>query len=155
MMKKIALLLGALTIGSSVAAQEFYGGLSLDYSLPHSGDSQTAASLIGGVMFGGPVLKYGAEADFGFPLAGDAEYDTVRLRAMGSYDFGDYTVLAGLGVTEYSVGNASADGQNVSVGVQRAISDRVTLRAEFIRDFMEDGVSNTTTTRIGAVYYFY
>ncbi|MBE0412473.1 hypothetical protein [Yoonia sp.] len=154
-MKKLLILAGALAIGTSAAAQEFYGGLTLDYAKPHSGDSQTAASLLGGVMFGGPVFKYGAELDFGLPLAGDTDYDTTRLRAMASYDFGDYAAIAGAGVVQYDTPLGDVDGQSLSLGVQRAISDRILLRGEFIRDFMDDGVADTTTTRVGAVYRFY
>lgn len=153
-MKRLFLMLSALVIGSSAAAQDIYGGLTLDYAKPHSGDSQTAASILGGAMFGGPALKYGIEAEFGLPLAGNTDYDTARLRLMGSYDFGDYTVLAGAGVTQYAMPLGDVDGESYSLGVQRAISDRVTLRGEFIRDFMDAGVADTTITRIGAIYNF-
>lgn len=154
-MKRILTLLGALVIGSSVAAQEFHGGLSLDYAKPHSGDSQTSVTFMGGVMFGGPVLKYGVEAEAGLPLGGDTDYDTARLRLVGTYAFDNYTVVAGAGVVEYDTFGGTVDGESVSLGLQRAISDRVTLRAEFVRDFMGDGVPDTTTTRVGMIYNFY
>ena len=154
-MKRIITLLGALVIGSSVTAQEFHGGLSLDYAKPHSGDSQTSVTFMGGVMLGGPVFKYGIEAEAGLPLGGNTDYDVARLRLLGSYDLGNYTVLAGAGVAEYDTPGGTVDGDSLSLGLQRAISDRVTLRAEFVRDFMDDGVPDTTTTRVGMIYNFY
>ena len=154
-MKRLLTLLGALAIGSSVTAQEFHGGLSLDYAKPHSGNGQTVVSFMGGVMMGGPAFKYGVEAEVGLPVGGNTDYEAARLRLLGSYDFGDYTFLAGVGATQYAATADDVGGRNYSLGVQRAISDRVILRAEFIRDFMDDTYPDTTTTRIGMLYSFY
>ena len=154
-MKRILTLLGALAIGSSVSAQEFRGGLSLDYAKPHSGDEQSAVTFMGGVMFG-QALKGGLELEAGLPTGGDSDYDTSRLRLMGEYDFGRYSVVAGVGVVQYDSSSiGEVDGETASLGIAGDISDRVALRFEFLRDFMDEGASNTTTSRIGLIYNFY
>lgn len=154
-MRRLLTLLGALAIGSSVAAQEFHGGLSLDYAKPHSGNGQTAVSFLGGLMLGGPAFKYGVEAEVGLPTGGNTDYEAARLRLLGTYEEGDYTYLLGAGATQYGATTGDVGGRHFSVGLQRAVSDRVTLRAEFIRDFMDDTYPDTTTTRIGMLYSFY
>ena len=158
-MKTILAALCALCVGSAATAQEFHGGLAFDYGKPHSGEDQSGLSWLGGVTFGGPTFRYGFELDVGTPFGGNTDYDTNRLRLMGFYDIGDYTILGGVGVTRYQFGDDDNDGSNVSIGVARDFSDRWALRGEFIRDFMDedfDGFTDAvTTTRLAMIYRFF
>ncbi len=158
-MKTILAALCALCIGSAATAQEFHGGLGLDYGKPHSGEDQAGFSWLGGVTFGGPTLRYGVELDIGMPLNGNTDYDTNRLRLIGMYDIGDYTILGAVGVTRYQFGDEDNDGSNFGIGVERDFSDRWSLRGEFIRDFLDEGFGGftdaVTTTRIAMIYRFF
>lgn len=146
----------AAIIGTTATAQDFYAGATLDYMYPHSGDTQTVGSFIGGVGLGSvSVFDYGAELEFGGNVAGDADYDTQRFRLWGSYDLGNVEVRLAGGVTQYDVGGDSPEGYNLGIGVENDFSERITLRGEFIRDFMEDTfTAAVTTTRIGVIYNF-
>lgn len=142
-------------IAGGASAQDFYAGGALDYAYPHSGDSQTVGSLIGGVGFDRGLYAYGAEVELGGHVGGDADYGTQRLRAWGTYDLGNVAARVAGGITEYDLDSGTADGYNLGVGVQTEFTSSVTLRAEFIRDFMDDNsTAAVTTTRIGAFYNF-
>ncbi|WP_157033187.1 hypothetical protein [Loktanella sp. S4079] len=141
--------------GTGVLAQDFYAGGTLDYAHPHSGDAQTVGSLVGGIGWSQGRYGYGAEVELGGHIGGDADYGTQRLRGWGTYDLGRVAGRIAGGITEYDLNAGTASGYNLGVGVETAFSDRVTLRAEFIRDFMEDNsTAAVTTTRIGAFYNF-
>lgn len=145
----------AVVAASGATAQEFHGGLSLDYASPTEGDSQTAFSGIAGVTFGRDTLTYGVEAEAGVPLGGNTDYDTTRFRIIGLYDLGGYEILGAAGFTRYGLTDDSEDGTNFGLGVQRAYSDWTTLRAEFIRDNMSnDDVPDATTARVGILFNF-
>lgn len=149
-------ILGALAIATSAQAQDFYAGGALDYAYPHSGDSQLVGSVIGGLaLSNNPDLNYGAEAELGWHLAGDADYGTQRLRLWGTYDIGNVRARVAGGLTYYDIPGGDANGTNLGVGVERDFSPNVTLRGEFIRDFMDDTfTAAVTTTRIGVLYHF-
>ncbi|WP_162617600.1 hypothetical protein [Yoonia maritima] len=154
-MKTIILGAAFAALAGAASAQNFYAGAALDYAYPHSGDTQTLGSLIGGIGFGQGLYSYGAEVEVGGHAGGDADYGTQRLRAWGSYDLGTVSARVAGGITEYDLQSGSADGYNLGVGVETGFTDRVTLRAEFIRDFMDDNsTAAVTTTRIGAFYNF-
>ncbi|WP_373635271.1 hypothetical protein [Yoonia sp. SS1-5] len=151
-MKKIISIVAAGLIGSAANAQDIYAGAALDYGYPHSGDTQTVASLIAGIGLG---PWYGAEVEIGGRIAGDADYGTQRLRAWGTYDLGAVKARFAGGLTSYDLGDSEADGYNLGVGVERNFSDKVTLRGEFIRDFMDDTfTAAVTTTRVAVLYNF-
>lgn len=155
-MKLVVSAVLAAVVGSAASAQDFYAGVGLDYMYPHSGDSQTVGSFIGGVGLGAAgQFDYGAELEFGNHIAGDADYDTQRFRLWSTYDLGNVAVRVSGGVTQYDFDGNSPEGYNLGVGVERNFSPRVTLRGEFIRDFMEDSFSAAvTTTRVGVFYNF-
>ena len=154
-MKTILVSAVLAAIGSAAFAQDFYAGASADYMYPHSGDTQTVGSLIAGVGFDRGLYGYGAEVEIGAHLAGDADYGTQRLRGFGTYDLGAVKARVAGGITGYDFDGGSSDGYNLGIGVENDISDKITLRAEFIRDFMDDSfTAAVTTTRIGAFYNF-
>lgn len=151
-------LIAALTfaaLGTGAQAQDFYVGGTADYHFPHSGDAQTVASVVAGMGLGSGAFGIGAEAEAGFRIAGDNDYDTSRVRIWTSYDWGDYTLRFAGGVTEYYFDAGTAGGFNFGLGAERAMSDTLTLRGEFIRDFMDtDFTSDVTTTRVAVIYNF-
>ena len=153
---KTLLAAGVLTVAGSVAAaQDFYVGGALDYAYPHSGDTQTAGSLIAGVDVGYGQYGYGGEVEFGTHLAGGGDFDTRRSRAFGAYDLGAISVRAAGGLTAYERPNETESGYNLGIGVQNDMGRHLSLRAEFIRDFMDEGATAAvTTTRIAAFYRF-
>jgi opacity protein-like surface antigen len=155
-MKTLIFAICAAALGTASQAQDFYAGATLDYLYPHSGDTQTVGSFIGGVELGSiSAIDYGAELEFGGHLAGDADYDTQRFRLWGRYDLGNVAVRVAGGVTQFDFDNSNPEGYNLGVGVENEVSQRVTLRAEVIRDFMEDTfTAAVTTTRIGVIYNF-
>lgn len=154
-MKKLLCVAVLTTFGSAASALDFYAGGALDYGYPHSGDAQTLGTFLAGVGIDQGTFGYGAEIELGTHMAGDGDFDTQRLRARGTYDLGVVDATVAAGVTEYDFGNTTYSGYNLGLGVQNAISDNLTLRAEFLRDFMDDSsISAVTTTRIGAVFNF-
>lgn len=155
-MKSLIFGLYMVAIGSAASAQDFYAGASLDYMYPHSGDTQTVGSFIGGVGLGrGVNYRYGAELEFGGHVAGDADYNTQRFRLWGTYDVGQVAIRVAGGVTQYDFDDANPEGYNLGIGVERDFSPRITFRGEFIRDFMEDNfTAAVTTTRVGVLYNF-
>lgn len=154
-MKTIILGAAFAAVAGMASAQGFYVGGALDYAYPHSGDTQTAGSIIAGVAMNQGALGYGGEVELGAHIAGDADYGTRRLRALGTYDLGAVAALASAGVTSYESDGANASGFNLGVGVQTQFTNTISLRAEFIRDFMDDHTTDAvTTTRIGAFYNF-
>ncbi|WP_296425349.1 hypothetical protein [Yoonia sp.] len=154
-MKTLISVLFAAVIGSGASAQDFYAGATLDYGLPHSGDAQTVGSVIAGVGLGDAQIGYGAEVELGMHVAGDADYDTQRFRFWGTYGLGDISARVAGGVTQFDTDSGIVDGYNLGLGVQRDVSDRLTMRGEFIRDFPDDSAfPAVTTTRIGVTYKF-
>lgn len=143
----------ALT-GGAAQAQDVYAGVAFDYGYPHSGDTQTAASLLAGASYDIGLMSFGAEIEYGASATFGGDYDTARLRIMGGYDFGGFTALASIGGTRYDAGADTFSGYNFGLGAQVPISNALDLRAEFIRDMMDDYGTNVTTTRIAAIYDF-
>ena len=96
----------------------------------------------------GAEVEYGASATFG------GDYDTTRLRLMGGYEFGSMTALASIGGTRFSVDDNAQTGYNFGLGLQAPITNALDVRGEIVRDIMEDGDYNTTTSRVAAIYSF-
>jgi hypothetical protein len=154
-MKTIILGAALAVVAGMASAQNFYAGGALDYAYPHSGDTQTSASVIAGVAINQGTFGYGGELEIGGHVVGDADYSTRRLRAVGTYDLGAVEALASGGITSYESDGGNASGFNLGVGVQTDFTNKVSLRAEFIRDFMDDHTTDAvTTTRVGAFYHF-
>ncbi len=154
-MKSLALCAALCVLGTGAAAQDIYAGGSIDYLQPHDGDTQFVTSAIAGLGFETGLFGVGAEADYGVHVGGDNDYDTARVRAWVSYDWGDYTIRAGGGITEYYFDDANFGGYHAMLGAERALTDQLSLRGEFIRDFVDDAfVAGITATRIGVVYNF-
>lgn len=143
----------ALTTGAA-HAQDMYLGVAFDYGKPHAGDDQTAASLMAGVAFDAGTIGYGAEIEYGASSTFGGDYDIARIRAVGSYDLGSMSALASVGATQYDTGVAKFSGYNFGLGVQVPVNDALDVRAELIRDMMDDFGNNVTTTRLAAVYAF-
>ncbi|MEL6841286.1 MAG: hypothetical protein AAFP85_18530 [Pseudomonadota bacterium] len=154
-MKTLIPALLAAVLGNAAYAQDVYVGGSLDYHFPHSGDDQVVGSVIAGLGIDAGRFAVIGEAEYGAQIAGDNDYDTARIRVLGSYDWGGYTLRAGGGVTEYYFADDTAAGLNFGIGAERAVSDTLTLRGELIRDFMEDTfTAAVTTTRVAVIYNF-
>ena len=155
-MRKLIYAASAALLCTGAGAQEFYAGASLDYMLPHSGDSQTVGTLIGGVaVLSTDRYSFGAELELGQRIAGDNDYDTQRYRLWGSYPLGQVAARGSIGITQYDFDGTRAEGAHIGLGVETDVSDRVTLRGEFIRDFMDDAFTDAvTTSRIGVFYNF-
>jgi hypothetical protein len=154
-MKHLISVIAALTLGTAAQAQDAYVGAAVDYHFPHSGDAQTVGSLVAGLGFDAGYVAVGAEAEAGFQIAGDNDYDTARVRLWTSYDWADYTFRAAVGVTEYYFEDSNAGGNNAGLAVERALTDTLSLRGEFIRDFMDNNFTEAvTTTRVGVFYNF-
>lgn len=142
-------------LSTAATAQELYLGAGGDYMFPHSGDAQTVGSVIAGFGIETGIYSLGGEVDAGFRLAGDNDYDTLRVRILAGYDWGDYTIRAGGGVTEYYFADDTSGGFNAGFGAERAITPDFTLRAELIRDFMDNTfTAAVTTTRVAVLYSF-
>ena len=156
-MTRLIPFVAAMTIAGSAAAQDIYVGGSADYLLPHDGDTQVVGSVIGGMGFDTGLfgLGVGAEAEYGMHIAGENDYDTARVRGYLSYDWGHYSLRAGGGITEYYFDDANYGGYHALLGAERALTDNLSVRGEFIRDFVDDAfVAGITATRIGVVFDF-
>lgn len=142
-------------ISTAVAAQDLYVGGSVDYMRPHEGDTQFVTSAIAGMGFDAGIVDVGAEAEYGLRVGGDNDYDTARVRGWVSYDWGHYTLRAGGGITEYYFGDTNYGGYHAMLGAERALTENLSVRGEFIRDFVDDAfVAGITATRIGVVFNF-
>ncbi|WP_108815344.1 outer membrane protein [Loktanella sp. Alg231-35] len=154
-MKTLIAALFAAALGTTTHAQEVYVGGGLDYLFPHSGDAQSVASLIAGFGIETGGMGLGAEIDAGSRIAGDNDYDTLRVRILASYDWNNYTFRAGGGVTEYYFDDDTAGGYNAGFGAERALTPNVAVRGELIRDFMDNTfTAAVTTTRVAVLYSF-
>ncbi|MEO1641308.1 MAG: hypothetical protein AAFU41_18900 [Pseudomonadota bacterium] len=143
------------TLASTASAQDAYVGGSLDYNLPHSGDAQTAGSVIAGLGFDLGTFGVGAEVEYGLRIAGDNDYDMARVGGWASYDWADYTLIAGGGITEYYFEDSNSGGFNFSIGAERDLTDRVSVRGQIIRDFLDNAFTKAvTTTRLAVAYNF-
>jgi hypothetical protein len=154
-MKRLIPVIIAVTIGTAGYAQDAYIGAGVDYHYPHAGDAQTVTSAIAGLGFDTGYFGIGAEAEYGLRVAGDNDYDTARVRGWLSYDWADYTFRVAGGITEYYFEDLSTGGFNAGIGAQRELSPNLTLRGEFIRDFMDNNFTSAiTTTRLAVLYSF-
>lgn len=152
---KLSIFAAAFVVaGAAAQAQDIYAGVAFDYATPHAGDTQTAASLFLGGNYELGTLAIGAEAEYGAAATFGGDYDTARLRLIGSYDFGTVKALASLGGTRYDAGADAFTGYNYGIGVQVPVSNALDMRGEIIRDMMDDYGTNVTTTRIAAIYSF-
>ena len=70
-MKTIILSAAFAACAGMASAHGFYVGGALDYAYPHSGDTQTAASLIAGVAMNQGSFGYGGELEVGGHVLGD------------------------------------------------------------------------------------
>lgn len=153
-MKITTLAAALLCAGTAASAQDIYAGVAVDYGLPHSGDGQAAASLLLGGTYNLGTLAIGAEAEYGAAATFGGDYDTARLRLIGSYDFGSFTALASLGGTHYDTGDDGFSGYNFGLGAQMPLTNTLDVRGEIIRDMMDDYGTDVTTTRLAAIYTF-
>jgi hypothetical protein len=155
LMKTLAVALFAATLGTAAQAQEIYVGGGFDYMFPHSGDAQTVTSVIAGFGIETGGMGLGAEIDAGARVAGSNDYETLRVRILASYDWNDYTIRVGGGVTEYYFGDDTSGGYNAGFGAERALTPNIALRGELIRDFMDNTFTAAiTTTRVAVLYSF-
>ena len=154
-MKTLAAAALAVSLSTAAYAQEVYVGAGLDYMYPHSGDAQTVGSLIAGFGIETGPYSLGAEVDAGWQVAGENDYDTLRVRILAGYDWGDYTIRVGGGATEYYFADDTSGGFNAGFGAERAITPNIVVRGELIRDFMDNTFTAAlTTTRVAVLYSF-
>ena len=144
-----------MLIGTAAAAQDVYVGGTVEYLRPHEGDTQVVGSAIAGMGFDAGLVGVGAEAEYGLHAGGDNDYDTARVRGWVSYDWGHYTLRAGGGITEYYFGDTNYGGYHAMLGAERALTENLSVRGEFIRDFVDDAFdAGITATRFGVVFNF-
>lgn len=154
-MKRLISVIVATVLGTAGYAQDAYVGAGVDYHYPHAGDAQTVTSVIAGLGFDTGYFGIGAEAEYGLRIAGDNDYDTARVRGWLSYDWADYTFRVAGGITEYYFEDLNTGGFNAGIGAQRDLSPNLTVRGEFIRDFMDNNFTSAiTTTRLAVLYNF-
>ena len=155
-MKRTILAATMAIAATSASAQDFYLGGTVDYATPHSGDEQTSVGLMGGVEFGaGGPLGFAVQGEYSTPRAATNDYDAARLRGLASYDFGGFAAVGGVGVTRYTQGSTDFDGYNFSLGVDAKLGTGPgTVRAELVRDIMDDFGTDVTTARVGYKYNF-
>lgn len=145
----------AMTLAAPAAAQDVYVGAGLDYGFPHSGDSEGFASFVAGVIFDVGPIGIGVEGDVGQQISDGDERETSRVRALLTYDFGNFTGIASAGVVQYERDDQTFDGEAFGLGAQMPITDNLNGRLEFIRDFVGgDFETNVTTTRLSVLYSF-
>ena len=151
----ITAIAAGMLISGAATAQDFYGGVALDYHKPHAGEEHSAAALIAGIQLGRGTISYGLEADASTPVDGTDTYDALRVRGLAFYDLGGVEALAGIGATQYTLNGDSFTGYNFGLGAQIPWNDSWSVRVEFIRDMMDqDYTTNVTTTRLGMIYRF-
>jgi len=144
----------ALAMATPAHAQNFYVGLGVEKgntsvdTHPGSLDGDiTDVSVFGGVRFNAGNWVYGAEGEttlstddsLQFGLGGDIDRVS-RLRALGGYQFGQWTLFATAGgtwvdgspfVSGFSDG---ASGWNAGVGGEYSLNEHFSLRGEYIHD---------------------
>ena len=149
----------ALTASATAASAQttVYLGAGADYGYPHSGDEQAFGSLIAGATFDlWENMGLGIEGEVGEPIGdgGDGR-ETSRVRGLFTYDFGDVTGIASLGVVQYELGDETFDGETFGIGAQMGVTDRLDGRFEIMRDFAGDDYgTNVTTSRISLLFNF-
>jgi len=153
-MKITTIAIAVALLGGAANAQDMYAGVAFDYGLADTDDSQTVATLLGGVTYDLGTMSISGEVEYGAAAVLGGDYDTARLRLIGGYDFGTVTALASIGGTSFS-GDAGDDtGFNFGLGVQAQITNSLDLRGEVIRDVMGDDGTDATTGRVAAIYSF-
>ena len=145
----------AITLAAPVAAQELYVGAGVDYGFPHSGDSEGFGSFVAGVIFDVGPVGIGVEGDLGEQISNGDGRGTSRVRALLTYDFGNFTGIASAGAVQYERGGQTFDGEAFGLGAQIPIIDNLDGRLESIRGFVGGGfLANVTTTRLALLYKF-
>jgi len=162
----------ALAAAAPAHAQNFYVGLGVergDTSVDTNGGGNydgdiTNLSVLGGVRFHAGDWVYGAEGETTLSTDDNMQFGTggnidrvSRLRAVGGYQFGNWTALAAAGGTwvdgsPFAGFSDGASGWNVSVGGEYSISERFGVRAEVIHDQTDfnDGNYEWTNTSLRA-----
>lgn len=153
-MQKTAFTLALILLAGTATAQDTYIGVSVDYGTNTAQSDQTVASLMAGGSFDLGQMAIGAEIEYGAAATLGGDYDTLRVRAIGSYDLGSFSAMASLGSTRFSTSADNYSGYNLGLGVQMPVSDTIELRGEVIRDFVDGFGADTSTTRIAAIYSF-
>lgn len=150
--------LTAITValaGSAGQAQELYVGAGADYGFPHSGDSEAFGSFVAGVIFDVGPVGIGVEGDVGQQITDGDDRETSRVRALLTYDFGNFTGIASAGIVQYERDDVTFDGEAFGLGAQMPLYENLDGRLEFIRDFVGgDFETNVTTTRLSVLYKF-
>jgi hypothetical protein len=154
-MKTAFALAAALFLANPAHALEAYGGVTLDYALPHSGDAQTLVTALGGITTSSVGPRFGAEVELGVALGAAADYNTRRFNGVVRYDIGSLLVFGQVGLDQYVFESDTENGWNAGLGGEFAISGNIALRGAVVRTFITDGASpDTTTTRFGVAYRF-
>lgn len=147
---------GAFALGAMTAqaqAQDVYFGLTYGNAIPHSGGNHDKMSLLGGVLMGQSNITYGGEVEFSVADSAGTEA-TSRLRGIVHNELGTIGTFATLGISNYGLeGGGSAEGFNYGLGVDYAITNRIDVRLEAMRDILW-GEDPVTSIRAGVTYGF-
>ena len=153
-MKRLQAVFTSLMITAGAAqAADIYGGIALDYGMPHSGDTVQHGTILMGARLPSLSGYFAAEADIGANFGG-ADYSTLRARGIYGTSFGQVTGFGSLGGAIYSGGGARETGLSASIGAETAIFGNTRLRGEVIRDFMSGTATPTTVVRAGLIQDF-
>jgi len=140
-------------MAAGAQAQTAYVGLTYGNAVPQVGATHQKLSVMAGALFGFGITSYGGEIEFSVADTAGTE-STSRLRGMVHYDLGALGTFATLGLSDYGLeGGGKANGVNYGLGVDYAVTDRIDVRLEALRDVLW-GASNVTSIRAGVSYGF-
>ncbi len=143
--------IGLAAIPAQGQAQNFYGGISYDYSV--FGEGQSGLAAYAGVRFGEGALSFGAELTRGF---GDGDpFGATRLRGMVRQELGSFGFFGSLGLSQFDLFEGGfVDGINLGIGADYGLSDATSLRFEMIVDRVPDYGPDVTSLRMGVAFGF-
>ena len=136
------------------ANAEIYGGISLDYGIPHSGNERMHSSIILGNRVEKENYSYGGELDVGSSIDSRVTYTTLRVRFLVGLPLEIFTPQIGLGNTIYIDNGKDYASFNISGGIETDYFNNSKLRLEAIRDFNPDHTTPVTAIRVAFLLPF-
>lgn len=132
-MKRLQAVFTSLMITAGAAqAADIYGGIALDYGMPHSGDTVQHGTILMGARLPSLSGYFAAEADIGANFGG-ADYSTLRARGIYGTSFGQITGFGSLGVQSTAVvAHVKQASAPVSVPKRRSLETRACAAKLFV-----------------------